>query len=509
MTASESPATQAAKRDAADWALQAAAARERADAIAELAARSHATVRERLEADERATILEAIAAAAADRATLHEAVDQVERFVPDIRSASLRRVAGSQFAWLPRTKAEASPEPTTDPGVGVAAATEPASPSDPIPTQPVSTVTPPSDAGSAGSSPDPVERLAALLTEEAADAEADWWRVETERVHWRRDAVAELHASRHATNAERDAAVAAVERLDGAVRERRTQRDELAASIASLGVAPSDAALPAAGFDAILSHLKASPTSPVAAELVAVAEQMLDARTAVAVAQAQTVTATDLHRRVEAIPAELRRPTELRSSRLDRDQSAAALAAAEHRERLSGQAAGWLLAWADAPRPLPTLPSETLPSARPVDADDASPSIPFAGHTEGALSDRSGLRPPSLRRRTRPGYVDAARTSSYPFDTGSPLDPPALPQTVPVWPGLNLGSSPLSGSTRLFQPGATYQSGYSFGQTRYDLPRELRYPRADSYGGPWSLPGSPTDRLRFRQRTPLRWGPGY
>ena len=59
---------------------------------------------------------------------------------------------------------------------------------------------------------------------------------------------------------------------------------------------------------------------------------------------------------------------------------------------------------------------------------------------------------------------------------------------------------------RLFQPGATYTSGYAFGRVRSDLPRELRAPRADGYGGPWSFPGSPTDRLRFRYRTPLRWG---
>ena len=91
---------------------------------------------------------------------------------------------------------------------------------------------------------------------------------------------------------------------------------------------------------------------------------------------------------------------------------------------------------------------------------------------------------------------------------GTPSAPIVEPQrwTDRRWPGTLQGSLAAPGSTRLYQPGASYQSGYAFGQIRRDLPLELRYPRADAYGGPWSLPGSPTDRLRFRRRTPLRWG---
>lgn len=51
--------------------------------------------------------------------------------------------------------------------------------------------------------------------------------------------------------------------------------------------------------------------------------------------------------------------------------------------------------------------------------------------------------------------------------------------------------------------GMRYSSGYAFGEVRRDLPAQIRFPRADGYGGPWYMPGSPINELRLRYRLPL------
>lgn len=60
---------------------------------------------------------------------------------------------------------------------------------------------------------------------------------------------------------------------------------------------------------------------------------------------------------------------------------------------------------------------------------------------------------------------------------------------------------PRRNRSRFTNPGATYSSGYAFGQLRRDLPASQRLPRAESLGGPWYLPGSPTNEIRLRRRS--------
>lgn len=55
--------------------------------------------------------------------------------------------------------------------------------------------------------------------------------------------------------------------------------------------------------------------------------------------------------------------------------------------------------------------------------------------------------------------------------------------------------------SRFTNHGATYSSGYAFGQLRRDLPASERLPRGQSLGGPWYLPGSPTNEIRLRRRS--------
>ena len=483
---SDSPALAAARSDASTAAATAERMHSHAAAIAELATRSHATPIERLEAAERASIADALAIAATDRVRL---------LATGVEPGNVRRARGSRFVWLPAGLSEV---PSTETPQPVELTSLPVS-TTPVSTTPVSTT------------PDLIPWLGGLLQAEAAAADAAWWAAETQRVQSHRDAVLSLYNDRHATAQERDAVLAADARLAEAIAAGESHRaglGELAGSIPSMPLPDITADL-----DTLINRLAADPSAPAAAELLAAGQTLSQTAASVRIAEAEAATARDRLARIERLDPSARHPRELESATLDRDQADAAVAAADHEHRLAGSSAAWLLAWADAPVALPDLPSE-LVTAGPSLASTQSADL--NADLDADLTETLLLHSRIGSRHAGSSFANAAQPQAFAYDLGTPYDPfgygPGDDLRNPpaaAYPGINLGSSPLPGSTRLFQPGATYSSGYAFGQTRYDLPRELRYPRADSYGGPWSFPGSPTDRLRFRQRTPLRWGPAY
>lgn len=90
----------------------------------------------------------------------------------------------------------------------------------------------------------------------------------------------------------------------------------------------------------------------------------------------------------------------------------------------------------------------------------------------------------------RPSYIAASKER---FETRSRIE------AVPVFEPTPADRARPSQATTRF-PGRTYSSGYAFGEVRRNLPADMRFPRADGLGGPWYLPGSPTNELRFRRR---------
>ena len=441
-------------------------AAQRLDALLTLRQRRHATTLEVLAAEHALRVAEAQLIAE----------QRIRAVGPADRDAELATIAGSRFAVLPAAIARETPQPSEEA------------------TQLVST-TP---------TPQVVRQLRTLLAREAADTSADvWWRLERTRIGRLREATLSLHADRHASDRERDAILAASAQLDAAIDADAARRQRLAELAGTDAGDLTDAGDPFA--------VRLDDVSPDVRDAAALSRlRLVESELALAVASSELTLARSHHRLIAEVPESARQPRELERATVRRDQAAALRDAAAADRALAGAWAGWLASLDSVPNasdlvglPLSPLPSPARPAAEPIAAETIDAT---------AAEDRllSQLLMNSRRRQAR--AAELRRPLGEPI--GSRYDLGLAGTPVSVFPyeasqpfsGLNLGSVASPGSTYLFQPGATYSSGYAFGQIRRDLPRELRYPRADGYGGPWSLPGSPTDRLRFRLRTPLRWG---
>ena len=440
-------------------------AKQRRDAILDLESRRHATAIERMRAEHVVRTAEAEVEAL-------RSLDRLAKRMDVSENDSLRTVPGSRFAVLPSASL---PGQAIDETVSI-------------------------DGETSGRSTQAA--MLGLLRREAADeTAAAWWAFEADRVEAYREAVLSLHADRHATDAERDEVLFISERLAAAQAADQSRRRELA-TLAGVE-AESESLTPPADPLALVEAAGAN----AGAALIVAAERWVAAQLSLAIAESERTLQVERQAGIAALPAAARSPRELEAATRDRDQAIAAVARAQADHDLAASWVGWL-ATADAA----SIPEESLVAFTPwQSAETTAP----AESAAALLDHETNTNEPALsfapRRRVRAlSLTEVAQPRAYAFTAGSPYDPfPEVMQPtdrLAPLPGVNLGSLAAPGSNRLFQPGATYSSGYAFGQIRYDLPRELRYPRADGYGGPWSLPGSPTDRLRLRRRTPLHWG---
>ena len=326
--------------------------------------------------------------------------------------------------------------------------------------------------------------LSDVLLREAAAVPSDIVAIDIESAARRVAAIRKLASRGTATAAELSRAeddhhelISRRVRLNAEAERLSALADQIAPS-----APPAATTATAAAADATraIDHL-VPPDGPNRAAAVRCFAGLLEAEVALVAATEDAFAASDRLGRIRATAASARRPGELAAAERDADR-AARLRDALRRHAVAAAAAVRLAARV-SPR-VAAFEWSRIEAAAP----------------ETVLT---GVVPPPVDGT--PGY--ASLLSHRPYREASPLDLQTLrqePRSDPTRgdrslpPHVTTRRSPPLSPPRWFEPGATYSSGYAFGQKRWDLPRTLRYPRADSYGGPWYLPGSPTNRLRYQ-----------
>ena len=322
-------------------------------------------------------------------------------------------------------------------------------------------------------------RVAAVLRLEAEALPVDATRLRREAAAAYRNRIAELAAPGIATAGELRRAEANAAALDADLAELLRRRKRLVETADRLSdgdvIAPRFEIDPLTAVKGVRGRNAAAAAESFAA--------LLDSRVEAAAAAASARAAADREARVRATDGRHRRPYELESA--TSDAKAAELFAASAAKLQMAAAAAVELA-CDAPAEaaaydwaalgggsLATEPAAFVPPLpEPADQNAGLPRRAFPGTADDRVPRRGG-----------PIRGDDAHPETVGRFTRRPV---------------RFGVSPGLAAPRAWEPGWTYSSGYAFGQKRWDLPPRYRYPRADAYGGPWYLPGSPTNRLRYQ-----------
>ena len=297
------------------------------------------------------------------------------------------------------------------------------------------------------------------------------------------DRIAGLAAEGIATGDERSRAEAGATRVRSSLADLRRRRDGLLSAADSVSTVTADHPQRLNDAELLTPLRETTPRNRTAA--AAALASLLDARVDAAAASAAAVSATNHEARVRKTDERFRRPRELtdaesetRIQELLAESAVLRVAAAEAAYVLACDAPAGVggFDWSEVMRTAAaTRPASIVP---PLPEPAESVARPMTHTTLRPITD--GFAPWTTERQRRDQRTDRP---TYDRLTQGPV---------------RFGVSPPLAWPRAFEPGWTYSSGYAFGQKRWDLPRRYRYPRADGYGGPWYLPGSPTNRLRYQ-----------